>query len=68
MPRKPRFRNTGNSRGIKESLDPDTLAHLYREERLTQTQIARTYGCTPQYVSLLLHEYGIERRPTRGEQ
>jgi DNA-binding transcriptional regulator LsrR (DeoR family) len=63
MPRKPRFRNTGSGKGIKEQLDAATLRRLYLDEKLTQAQIADRYGCTPQFVSLLLREHGIRRSP-----
>ncbi len=61
MPRKERFRNVGAGKGIKEKLDPKTLHSLYCEQRLTQTEIARHYGCTPQFISRLVHEYGLLR-------
>jgi hypothetical protein len=61
MPRKERFRNIGAGKGIKEQLDAATLRRLYLEERLTQTQIADRYGCTPQFVSVLLCDHGIRR-------
>ncbi|HZU12044.1 MAG TPA: hypothetical protein VFB58_04320 [Chloroflexota bacterium] len=61
MPRKERFRNVGAGRGIKDRLDPVTLRALYVEERLTQAEIARRYGCTPQFISLLCREYGLNR-------
>ncbi|GAC1396875.1 MAG: hypothetical protein NVSMB52_10530 [Chloroflexota bacterium] len=61
MPRKTRFRNDGNSRGIKVSLDPEILHGLYVEQGLTQASIARKYDCSSQYISLLLAEYGIRR-------
>jgi hypothetical protein len=60
--RKQRFRNTGAGKGVKERLDPATLRRLYVDDRLTQGEIARRYDCTPQFVSLLLAEYGISRR------
>lgn len=64
--RKPRFRNVGAGKGVKEQLSADVLRALYLEESLTQAQIARRYGCTPQFVSLLLREYGIGRpRPSK---
>lgn len=59
MVRKQRFRNVGAGKGIKEQLNPDTLRRLYFEQKLCQASIARQYGCTPQFVSLLLHEYGL---------
>lgn len=59
MRRKPRFQNTGAGKGIKERLDPRTLERLYYQDRLTQAQIAARYDCTPQFVSLLMHEYGF---------
>lgn len=62
VPRKERFRNVGAGKGIKAQLDPATLHALYITERLTQADIARRYGCTPQFVSLLVREYGLERR------
>lgn len=61
MPRKERFRNVGAGKGVKETLDAATLRDLYVQQRLTQREIARRYGCTPQFVSLLVHEYGIAR-------
>ena len=63
MPRKQRCRNTGSGKGIKEQLDAATLRRLYLDEKLTQTQIAERYGCTPQFVSLMLREHGIRRSP-----
>jgi hypothetical protein len=59
--RKPRFRNVGAGKGVKELLDPDALARLYVEEQLPQAEIARRYGCSVQFVSQLVHEYGIAR-------
>lgn len=64
MTRKPRFRNVGAGKGIKEQLDPATLRRLYLEERLTQADIAQHFGCSAQFVSLLLREYGIRRTPS----
>lgn len=64
MPRKPRFRNTGAGKGIKERLDPATLTALYCDDGLSQADIAGRYGCSPQFVSLLLREYGIRRSPS----
>ncbi|HEX8918962.1 MAG TPA: hypothetical protein VF898_10700 [Chloroflexota bacterium] len=61
MPRKPRFRNVGAGKGIKDQLDRATLQRLYVEETLSQSAIARRYGCTPQFVSLLVSEYGLRR-------
>jgi hypothetical protein len=61
LPRKPRFRNVGAGKGVKERLDTDTLARLYLDERLPQAEIARRYGCSPQFISQLVHEYGLER-------
>lgn len=63
MPRKERFRNTGAGKGVKARLDAATLSDLYVQQRLSQTTIAARYGCTPQFVSLLLREYGIRRSP-----
>jgi hypothetical protein len=63
MPRKPRFRNTGAGKGVKEQLDAATLRHLYIELGLTQTAIAERYACTPQFISLLVREYGLVRSP-----
>lgn len=60
--RKQRFRNVGAGKGIKERLDPDTLLALLDEGK-TQTEIAVQYGCTPQFVSLLVGEYGLRRSP-----
>jgi len=65
MPRKSRFVNAGARKGIKEQLDPETLADLYLGQRLTQSQIADRYGCSPQFVSLLLQEYGLSRHYLR---
>jgi hypothetical protein len=59
MPRKERFRNVGAGKGVKVALDPATLRRLYVEENLSQAEIARRYGCTPQFVSQLMHEYGL---------
>lgn len=61
MPRKVRFRNVGAGKGIKEQLEPEILHRLYCEERLRQSEIARQYECSPQFISLLLQEYGIKR-------
>lgn len=63
MPRKERFRNVGAGKGVKEQLDALTLRRLYVDERLTQAEIARRYECTPQFVSLLIREYGLARTP-----
>ncbi len=63
MPRKPRFENVGAGKGVKRLLDAETLRRLYCDERLTQTQIAQRYDCTPQFVSLLVREYGLKRSP-----
>lgn len=59
VPRKPRFRNVGAGKGVKAALDPETLRRLYCEEDLPQAEIARRYGCTPQFISQLLHEYEL---------
>lgn len=67
MTRKQRFRNTGAGKGIKQQLDPGTLRRLYVDDGLTQAEIARRYGCTPQFVSLLLAEYGIPTRSSRSD-
>jgi DNA-binding transcriptional regulator LsrR (DeoR family) len=61
MPRKPRFRNVGAGKGVKDQLDPDTLARLYLDESLPQSEIARRYGCSPQFISQLVHEYVLVR-------
>ena len=66
MVRKQRFRNVGAGKGIKERLDAETLGRLYVDERLSQTEIARRFGCTPQFVSLLVREYGLRRPPDRA--
>jgi hypothetical protein len=60
--RKQRFRNVGAGKGIKERLDPDTLIALLDEGK-TQAEIAAQYGCTPQFVSLLVGEYGLRPSP-----
>jgi hypothetical protein len=65
--RKPRFRNVGAGKGVKEQLTEPALRRLYVEQRLTQSAIARRFGCTPQFVSLLVAEYGLQRSPGREE-
>jgi len=60
--RKTRFRNVGAGKGVKQALDSETLRRLYIEEGRTQADIAREFGCTPQFVSLLVREYGLQRR------
>lgn len=60
MPRKPRFRNVGAGKGIKARLDPATLRELYHERAMTQAEIAHREGCSPQFISKLMREYGIE--------
>lgn len=67
MPRKTRFRNVGAGKGVKERLDPATLRSLYIEQGLTQSEIGRRHDCSAQFVSLLLHEYGIKRPPGQSE-
>lgn len=62
MVRKRRFQNLGAGKGIKEQLDRETLDKLYIQDGLTQAEIARRYGCTPQFVSLLLREYELRAR------
>lgn len=62
MARKPRFRNRGAGKGVKEALTPERLEQLYVQERLTQKQIADRYNCSAQFVSLLLKDAGITRR------
>jgi hypothetical protein len=62
--RKPRNRNVGAGKGVKSRLDPDTLEALLRASR-SQRSIAEEYGCTPQFVSLLVHEYGLHERGDR---
>ncbi|MBV9282450.1 MAG: helix-turn-helix transcriptional regulator [Chloroflexi bacterium] len=64
MTRKRRFQNKGAGKGVKEALDAGTLRELYLERGLTQAQIASRYGCTPQYISLLLAEYDLRRDPS----
>lgn len=61
MARKERFRNAGAGKGVKDQLTPQTLKRLYVDEGLTQSEIARRYRCTPQFVSLLVAEYGLRR-------
>jgi DNA-binding transcriptional regulator LsrR (DeoR family) len=65
MPRKPRFRNVGAGKGVKAALDAATLRRLYVDERMTQAEIARHSGCSPQFISQLIRECGIAR-PTRS--
>lgn len=67
MTRKPRFRNVGAGKGVKLALDSATLRQLYVEDRLSQAQIAARYDCSPQFISQLLHEYGIARRRPAAE-
>jgi hypothetical protein len=64
--RKPRYRNVGAGKGIKERLDHETLEALLAKRR-TQRSIAEEFGCTPQFVSLLVHEYGLRERGVRKE-
>jgi transposase-like protein len=66
VPRKKRFENRGAGKGVKERLDRATLARLYVDEGLSQAQIARGHGCSHQFISLLLTEYGIAR-PSKAE-
>lgn len=61
MTRKQRFENRGAGKGVKEQLDRPVLAHLYVDEGLSQSEIAQRYGCSRQFISLLLAEYGIGR-------
>jgi hypothetical protein len=61
LPRKKRFENRGAGKGVKEQLDRSTLSYLYVDEGHSQSDIARRYGCTRQFISLLLQEYGIAR-------
>ena len=63
MARKPRFRNVGAGKGIKAQLDAATLEDLYVHRSLTQAEIARHFGCSPQFISQLVHEYGFSRSP-----
>lgn len=63
MVRKTRFKNVGAGKGVKEQLTEPTLRRLYVEEGLTQSAIARRYGCTPQFVSLLVADYGLRSSP-----
>lgn len=63
--RKPRFRNVGAGKGVKDRLDPKTLEQLYVNERRPQSEIAHRYGCSTQFVSQLVREYGI-KRPRSG--
>jgi len=66
MTRKVRFRNVGAGKGVKEQLSEKLLRSLYLEQGLTQSEIARRYGCTAQFISILLHEHGITRGSSRG--
>jgi len=65
--RKQRFRNVGAGKGVKAELDRTTLSRLYLHEGLTLAVIAERYGCTPQFVSLLLREYGLRSERPRGK-
>jgi transposase-like protein len=65
MTRKERFRNVGAGKGVKAQLDRAALEQLYCRDGLSQTEIARRFGCSPQFVSQLVHEYGLHR-PTGG--
>lgn len=66
MPRKTRFRNVGAGKGVKLRLDAKTLRELYCDRGLSQAEIALREGCTPQFISKLMIEYGIETH--RGRQ
>jgi hypothetical protein len=68
MPRKERFRNLGANKGIKQQLDPVILRRLYLDDGMSQSAIARGFSCSPQFVSQLLHEYGILPSPTPKNQ
>jgi hypothetical protein len=68
MPRKERFRNIGAGKGVKDRLDAQTLRTLYLTDGLTQAEIAHRFGCTPQFVSLLLREHGIRRLPSSARE
>src|SRR5438270_1973542 len=68
LTRKARFRNVGAGKGVKDQLDEATLTRLYVDEGLTQTVIAGRYHCTPQFVSLLVSEYGLRRSPRQAEK
>lgn len=61
MTRKKRFENKGAGKGVKEQLDRAVLSYLYVDEGLSQAEIARRFGCTRQFISLLLSEYRIAR-------
>ncbi|GAC1445558.1 MAG: hypothetical protein NVSMB52_07050 [Chloroflexota bacterium] len=63
MPRKSRFRNVGAGKGVKERLDAATLRKLYLEDSMSQAEIGLRFDCSPQYVSLLVREYGLSRAP-----
>ncbi len=65
MPRKERFQNVGAGKGVKEQLDAKALAGLYIEEELSQAEIARRFGCSPQFISQLVAEYGLKRPSSR---
>lgn len=62
--RKQRYRNVGAGKGVKARLDPDTLLALLQSGR-SQAEIARLHDCTPQFVSLLVQEYGLADRSDR---
>jgi hypothetical protein len=64
VPRKQRFKNDGAGKGIKHRLDTCVLRRLYVTNGRTQASIAREYGCSPQFISLLLAEYGIDKART----
>ena len=60
-----RYRPEGvrhESRGLSEELSRSKLRELYVEDGQSTTDIARAYGCTRQYVSLLLQRCGIRRK------
>jgi hypothetical protein len=67
MTRKQRFRNVGAGKGVKEQLDPVTLSRLHIQEKLSQIEIARRFGCSPQFVCQLVAEYGLKTSRRRRD-
>ena len=47
---------------VASKLSKDVLRELYLTRGDTMTSIAKQYGCSRQYVSLLCQRYGIRRQ------